>query len=155
MKYLIILLIILVAFRIIQNFLDSNENKEAEYNFKGKIKDSPLTKTEQAFYKKLKNAIDLEQYEIFPKLRLADIFKAENMANFNKIKSKHIDFTICNKDLQFVLFIELDDNSHTKSKNRENDLKKNTIFQSSNIEIMRIKLNEVDDKLLELKERLK
>ncbi len=155
MKYFIILIILLIIFKIIQSFLDKNEDKKevVSYDFNGKIKDSPLKKAEKEFYKELKNSINLEKYEIFPKLRLADIFTTENISDFNKIKSKTIDFTICDKDLNFVLFIELDNNNYVK--NKTTDVKKDAIFKNSNIEILRIKPSEIDNNLKELKEKFK
>lgn len=155
MKYFIILIILLIIFKIIQSFLDKNEDKKevVSYDFTGKIKDSPLKKTEKEFYKELKNSINLEKYEIFPKLRLADIFTTENISDFNKIKSKTIDFTICDKDLNFVLFVELDNNNY--GKNKTTDVKKDAIFKNSNIEILRIKPSEIDNNLKELKGKFK
>lgn len=155
MKYFIILIILLIIFKIIQSFLDKNEDKKeiVSYDFNGKIKDSPLKKAEKEFYKELKNSINLEKYEIFPKLRLADIFTTENISDFNKIKSKTIDFTICDKDLNFVLFIELDNNNY--GKNKTTDVKKDAIFKNSNIEILRIKPSEIDNNLKELKGKFK
>lgn len=70
------------------------------------------------------------------------------MTDFNKIKSKHIDFTVVNILYEPLLFIELDDKSHNNSKNKENDIKKDYIFKAINENILRVKINEVSEKLL-------
>lgn len=80
-------------------------------------------------------------------MRLADIISTHSFSDFNKIKSKHIDFTICNNYCSPILFIELDDNSHHNFSTKEKDIKKDYIFESVHAELIRVKLNEIEPKL--------
>ena len=148
MKILIISISLILIIKIIELYLkDRNKNEDKEYTFKGKLNSKILTNNELSFYKKLKNITDKYDLMIFPKIRLADIITTYNYTDFNKIKSIHIDFTICDKSSKPLLFIELDDSTHNKNKNKENDNKKDYIMQSVSIKILRIKLNEIDVKL--------
>lgn len=84
-----------------------------------------LTKNELWLYKSLKEITDKYGYTILAKVRLADLVEVSNevekkdyLKYFSKIKSKHIDFAICNSEnLYPLLLIELNDNSH-KNENR-------------------------------------
>ncbi|MDD2627326.1 MAG: DUF2726 domain-containing protein [Clostridia bacterium] len=107
-----------------------------------------LTKNEQSFFSKLNKICNRYNLYVFPKIRIADIISTNNMTDFNKIKSKHIDFTVVNILYEPLLFIELDDKSHNNSKNKENDIKKDYIFKAINENILRVKINEVSEKLL-------
>ena len=86
-----------------------------------------LTKNEWKFYKELKPIADELGYAVLAKIRVADLVdvKTENKSEwqryFNKIKSKHIDFILAKpENLQIVLLIELDDNTHnTIQKDRD------------------------------------
>ncbi len=88
-----------------------------------------LTKNEYAFYKSLKEIADKLNLTILAKVRLADLVDVnseaqgkEKLKYFAKIKSKHIDFMLCNKEnLYPELLIELNDNSHIADKRAERD----------------------------------
>ena len=157
MKVLIIILIIIILLKLLKDYMYKNNNNIdncIDKKFKGKIKNSPLTENEKYFYNKLKEITDKYNLVIFPKLRLADIFETNNISDFNRIKAKHIDFTICNKDLNFLIFIELDDKTHEYKKNKINDEKKNFIFDSLNTNLVRIKNNNLNEKLVEIEKQI-
>lgn len=157
MKVLIIILIIIILLKLLKDYMYKNNNNIdncIDNKFKGKIKNSPLTENEKYFYNKLKEITDKYNLVIFPKLRLADIFETNNISDFNRIKAKHIDFTICNKDLNFLIFIELDDKTHEYKKNKINDEKKNFIFDSLNTNLVRIKNNNLNEKLVEIEKQI-
>lgn len=154
MKLIITIIAILIILKILQEILEKKYQNNQDYNFKGKVKASPLTEYEKFFYNKLSNITKKYEVIIMPKLRLADIFETNNISDFNKIKSKHIDFTLCNKNLEFIMFIELDDSTHNKKKNIENDIKKNKIFENCNKKIFRIKNSEIDEKLKEIENEI-
>lgn len=87
-----------------------------------------LTPAELSFYHVLKIAVS-DQYDIFAKVRLADLVSVtkgmdsvEWAKAFNKIKAKHIDFVLCDKNTSEILCaIELDDQSHSQSKRQQRD----------------------------------
>lgn len=86
-----------------------------------------LTKAERSFYGVIKQATE-ENYEIFIKIRIADILKpnignrSEWQTAFNKIAHKHFDFVICKKKtLQIIAVIELNDKSHDEPDREKRD----------------------------------
>lgn len=149
MWFLIVLGIIVIILKFVEEYYNYNFNNKKDYinDFKGKLNEKILTDTEFNFYVKVKEITDKYNLLLFPKIRLADIIKTNNYSDFNKIKSKHIDFTICKKDTKPILFIELDDYSHTKKMNKQNDNKKDAIMQSLFIKILRVKTNEIEKNL--------
>ncbi len=85
-----------------------------------------MTKAELNFYRILNNICNELDCLLFSKVRVADIVKVRSIENrqsyFNRIKSKHIDFVLCDKNhLKPLLCIELDDKSHNNLKRIERD----------------------------------
>lgn len=115
-----------------------------DYTFSGKINYRLLTNTEYVFFYQLKRITDKYDLYIFPKIRLADIFRTDSLKEFGKVNSKHIDFTICDKYTKPIMFIELDDPSHFRKNNKINDMKKNSIFKAMNKELIRIDVNDIN-----------
>lgn len=87
-----------------------------------------LTKNEWSFYKSLKPVADELGYSVLAKIRVADLVevtakdRSEWQRYFNKINKKHIDFVLAKPDnLQIVLLIELDDNTHNDSQKKRDE----------------------------------
>jgi len=156
-----IIIIVFIIYVILKWLYDNNilfprKEQEPKVNeFIAKMNDQILSNNELAFFKKLKVITDEYNLLIFTKVRLADIFKANDRSSLGRIQSKNIDFIICDNETKPIKFIELDDNTHNNKKNAENDIKKNEIFKSMSIDIFRININDIDRKLLELKDTLK
>lgn len=88
-----------------------------------------LTKNEWNFFKRLKLIIDKYNLSIIAKIRLADLIEVDNnkssnyQEDFDRIKSKHIDFAIVKSDnMEVKLLLELDDNSHNSSDRISRDM---------------------------------
>ena len=77
-----------------------------------------LTKNEKEQFKKIITWDINKHYHIFTKVRLADLIQPRYGTDYQKlfwkIQAKHVDFVICDKNLNVKLIIELQDNSHTK-----------------------------------------
>lgn len=160
MWILIIIGIVIISLKIIIEYKNFKRvkyiNKDNElYSFNGKLNKKILTNNELNFYMKIKKITDKYNLVIFPKIRMADIISTNNYNDFNKIKSKHIDFTICKNDSTPILFIELDDSTHKNKKNKENDDKKNLIMQSILVKILRVKTNEINKNLIYIENIIK
>lgn len=97
---------------------------------------------ERKFYNLLRELIG-EEYQIFSKVRMADIVALENEPKdraryVNLILSRHIDFVLSDaKRDQALLGIELDDSSHTRYDSKENDAFKNTVFKQVGLPLLR------------------
>ena len=97
------------------------------------LNETILTERERAFYRMLRPIADRLELQICPKVRVADIVSIKKGTRdwqkwFNKIRSKHVDFLLCDYDMNIVLMIELDDRSHETERARKNDALKNAIF---------------------------
>ena len=79
---------------------------------------------------------------ICPKVRMEDfltVTDAQNRAKYRgRIKSRHIDFIICNADLVMLAGLELDDSSHYSAKAQEIDQFKDNVFQAIDVPLYRI-----------------
>lgn len=77
-------------------------------------------------------------------MRVADIVSIKKGTKdwqkwFNKIRSKHVDFLLCDYDMNIVLMIELDDRSHESERAKKNDALKNAIFGDRLVRIRSLK----------------
>ncbi len=142
-KGTIITIIIVILAIILEEItrVKRNENKTfTQYPYKSKML---LTKTEYAFYQILKTECDQNNMLICPKVRMEDFIETttseEKQKYRNYIKSRHIDFIICDSKLHILAGIELDDYSHNNTKAQKKDEFKNDVFKTINIPLYRIK----------------
>jgi len=113
---------------VLKNILQGFGMKEGKSEENEKVTDLPyqrvdpfLSPAERSFFGALELAVG-SSYRIFSKVRLADVIgtreglsPSRQTSAFNSIKSKHLDFVLCDPaTLSVVLAIELDDASHRK-----------------------------------------
>lgn len=107
-----------------------------------------LTKTEYAFYNILKMKCDKNNILICPKIRMEDFLEVTDKQNKLKyrgyIKSRHIDFMLCDSKLHLLAGIELDDKSHNEKEAAAIDHFKDRVFQTINIPLFRVKVMNVE-----------
>ncbi len=142
--------------KIDPNLLNKIEDlcqKEKHSNYQ--INNNIFTDTEKFFYKVLKEITIKMDLTIFTKVRLADIIYSPkfNYKDFNRIKAKHIDFVLTDKDGNIKALIELDDKSHEQEKRKERDEFLNNIFQNQKIKLLRIPVK-YSYNTLELKQKI-
>lgn len=131
----------------------AKEQEKAQYPYKKK---HMLTKTEYDFYKILKSKCDTNNLLICPKVRLEDFIETtattEKLKYRGYIKSRHVDFILCNDKLKIIAAIELDDYTHNTKKAEQTDAFKNLLFATIGIPLHRIIVgkdyNEQLDKIL-------
>ena len=129
-------------------------------NIKGNFQKifTPFTKkkyffsySELIFYKTLKTLLNENfiWYEIFPKVRLADIFEANSQGTLNKIRAKHIDYLIVDSKNNYTptLALELNWNSHNSFKMKKSDNFKKEIFKENNIPLFSFYNREANNKV--------
>lgn len=121
---------------------DNNELIEVNYQ--------PYTKrkyffslAEVKFYDLLKDILQ-DKYLLFAKVRICDLVKPEykdgGYTDLNRIKSKHVDFVICDKDPVIPkMIIELDDSSHNRLSRQERDEFVDEVFANAGLPIVHIK----------------
>lgn len=105
-----------------------------------------LTKNEWFFYKVLKQIANELGYTVLAKVRVADLVEVTArdyaMKGFylNKVVSKHIDFVLAKpENLQVVLLIELDDNSHDNSTKKERDEFIDKLYKQTGYKFIRVR----------------
>ena len=114
-----------------------NQDDECNENAYEK-KEYLLTRNELKFYKQLKKITDKLNLTIFAQVSLYQIIKNKEFKDFNKIRSKSIDFVITEANGKIRLCIELDDATHNYNSRIERDNFVNYIFKQSNLKLLRI-----------------
>lgn len=123
----------------------------SHFNIYGKMpyeRRNILTKTEYAFWKVLQRKADENHLRVCPKVRMED-FLSVNVKNERsrmswrgRVKSRHIDFILCDMDLRMIAGVELDDNSHVNNRHtKEIDRFKNAVFSKIDIPLFRISVS--------------
>lgn len=143
--YIIIIIILVIVITMLEKKIN-NVNTEQEkvdnlvnnYSEKYEKVDYLLTRNELKFYRILKQVTNKLGYSLFCQVALYEILKSKDYKDFNKIKSKSIDFVITQENCKILLCIELDDASHEKTKRIERDNFVNKLFKDLDIKLLRI-----------------
>ena len=102
-----------------------------------------LTRREYAFFKALQPIAQKYHLMICPKVRLADLVAVPQGTTerkwFNYIKAKHVDFTLCDMDLNVKLVIELDDSTHDRPDRQTRDDFADRVFQKINVRLLHVR----------------
>lgn len=116
--------------------------------------DSLLTNSEKKFYFILTDILQ-DNFFIFSKVRIADIvhvpewYKTYYWAIYwwNRIKSKHVDFLVCDKlSFEPLLVIEVDDPSHLLPDRKKRDGLVNFVFRKAHLPILHLTDKSVENK---------
>ena len=107
-----------------------------------------LTPPEKRFYDVLRGIVGGNK--ILAKVRLADLVEADERhllreSNFDHIKSRHIDFVICNPALSPLIAIELDDSSHQRSDRVARDRDVDRILEIASFPLLRVPVRRTYD----------
>ena len=142
--YIVIIIILVGIITYLEKKIQTNNStdeviiKSNNYKEDYEKKEYLLTPTELKFYKLLKTITDELNYTLFTQVALYEIVNCKNFKNFNKIKSKSIDFIITEKNCKIKLCIELDDKTHNTNKRIERDTFINDMFKELDIKLLRI-----------------
>lgn len=102
-----------------------------------------LTKREYACYLLLKKEADRHHCLICPKVGLKDLMrvydKRHYMKYFYKISQKHVDFVICDRSLNVLFALELDDASHDTQEAKKRDKFKDKAFKAADLPLKRLR----------------
>ena len=145
-----ILGIVCFALGLLIKYLNKDKIKAEEL----KVANSPMTQTEINFINQLESVINKYHLKVLPQIQLQRIFKTNNIAEFNKIKSKSIDYAIVDNNYKYKLFIELDDYTHNYNNRIKRDNYINTLFKDHHLKLLRIKVKNTYN-MTELEEEIK
>ena len=107
-----------------------------------------LTPSEKRFYNVLRKVV--APHAVLAKVRLADLVEADERhllrkSNFEHIKSRHIDFVICDAALSPLIAVELDDSSHQRPDRVARDREVNRILEIASLPILRVPVRRTYD----------
>lgn len=140
MEYILIGIIVLLFVLLLLSKKKSSAIEKLPFQYKQRT--YFFTKNELKFYRELvKETTDLNLV-LFAKVRLADIIEPKDkgkewQSQFNRIKSKHVDFVLCElPSVKPVMVIELDDSSHDRPDRQERDSFVDKAFSQAGIPIL-------------------
>ena len=135
----------LVIIMVIRALFEKRTSKTPANTSHYKSKKYLMTKHEFEYFKKIKSQVEQSGNLLFTKVRLADIIetsdvsRSERTSAFNKIRSKHIDFVVCNASTgEIVKCIELQDSSHTSPDRKQRDQFIEQVLQEAEIPFEKI-----------------
>lgn len=140
----IIFVILLTIMKSKINSLQKEENKKVSEPMPYELVNSIFTKSEKTAFDIIKTVCDKKNLLLFAKVRLADVAKIEKGNNnfnywFNKIRSKHVDYLICeSEDVKPILAVELDDYTHNKRERKERDIFVDEVYEKIGLPILHI-----------------
>ncbi len=141
MVYALIFVIIILIMDLILTKIPKQEQEEIKNEDLSSLYEKKtylLTQNELKFYKLLKNITEKNNLNVFSQVALYEIIKYKNIKDFNKIKSKTIDFVITDSNCKIKLCIELDDPTHIKENRQKRDEFINRLFKDLDIKLLRI-----------------
>lgn len=145
MTKIIALIVILVILAIIYKTVitaisKQKENQKSDYSNSYQAKPL-LSAHEKDAIMKLNSVANELGLPLFTKVRLFDLIEPKKgVKNYKgaiwKIQAKHVDFVICNKEIEARLIIELDDSSHLRSDRQERDNFVDTVLSNTGYTIL-------------------
>lgn len=120
----------------------SQQTKETKINYIDGYKKIPLLSNhEYEAYKRIKAAADERKYTVFTKVRLLDLIEPKNInqkeqAYLWKIWAKHVDFVVCDEELNAKWIIELQDSTHDREDRIERDNLVKALLTNCNYKIL-------------------
>jgi hypothetical protein len=141
---LVAFVIINIAIRIADNYLDNRKFKQFPYQPRGYI----LSQTELKFFRVLQETVS-DRAILCPKVRLGDVFsvtaKGKNFYFYlNRINQKHVDFLLCDPDtMRPIVAIELDDNSHEREDRKARDAFVDQVYQAASLPLLHVPVQRV------------
>ena len=144
---LLLLIAVVILAGFLKNLKGTGSPAKDDSSALGYRKKGPLfTPAERSFYGVLLQAIDSDTYQVFGKVRVADLLEPQPSRNrsqwqkaFNAISAKHFDFVICKTDdLTPVAAIELDDKTHNQKHRQKRDELLKNICKQSGLPLLRV-----------------
>lgn len=143
MNYLIIFLIVIgaVFYKLFSGNKDFWKNIKT-FQSPFRKKHYLLSIAEHESFEVLEKIATAHNCYLFPKVRIEDVFLPlpENKRSLRGyVKSRHIDFLLCQKDdLRPVIAVELDDSSHTLGERIRRDKLVDKIFNDAGLPILHV-----------------
>lgn len=158
----IIMALIVLGLGIMAKFAFQDDKKTKKKQIEEKTEDIPEVTTgekiaypykltqrifsekEGYFYRDVRPIADKLGLIVFTKMRVADLLYipkgTENeKAWFNRIKAKHIDFILVDRDYHIRLLVEVDDPTHNRPDRQARDEEVNEMFRQQGLEVLHLR----------------
>ncbi|HBN07469.1 MAG TPA: hypothetical protein DD435_02095 [Cyanobacteria bacterium UBA8530] len=132
----------LVALLVFPFRLLFGKGKKPKHGFELVSRQAFFTQSERNFFSFLEGIAKQHKLLIFSKVRLADVVTEAPGAKsqFHRYGNMHVDYLLVKSDnFAIVAGIELDGESHLDKRQQYNDEKKDQIFKSARVPILRFK----------------
>ena len=111
-------------------------------------KGSLLTEREKKFFQTLQPIAAKYNLHVAVKPRVADFIQNDgSIYDFYRISQKHVDFLVCNSDMEPLLALELDDKTHEQAERKERDQLVDSIYKAAKLTVLHF--YEYDNDLIE------
>jgi uncharacterized protein DUF2726 len=132
----IVVVILVIVVAIAQRFIPA-----AKQSFPFAKRQYFFSAAERSLYEILRRL--LPEHVVFAKVGLGELVYvtrkgSEWRTHRNRIDRKHLDFVICNADLEPVVAIELDDSSHREQRRRDRDAFVDQVLAAAGIPIVHV-----------------
>ena len=139
---LILAVLAVVAVKVLPLFLTGKAKASAQFPFEPKV--ALFTRAEANFLSVLRQAVP--DLDVFGQVRLEDVInvkrglpQSERTSARNRIKSRHLDFVLCEPgSTRIVCAVELDDASHASERARASDELKNQALRAAGVPLVRV-----------------
>lgn len=124
---------------------DNPEIKTGEIvSYPYKLTQRIFSEKEGYFYRDVRPIADKLGLIVFTKMRVADLLYipkgTENeKAWFNRIKAKHIDFILVDRDYHIRLLVEVDDPTHNRPDRQARDQEVDEMFRQQGLEVLHLR----------------
>lgn len=127
-----------------QTTVEQEEQPLGKVAYPYKIKLRIFSPKEGYFYRDVRPIADKLGLLVFTKMRLADLLEVpktqpDYMKWFNRIKAKHIDFILVDRDYHIRLLVEVDDPSHNRPDRQARDEEVDEIFRQQGMEVLHLR----------------
>lgn len=125
-----------------EEIAEVKEREKVIYPYK--LKQRVFSQKEGYFYRDVRPIADKLGLLVFTKMRLADLLEVpktqpDYMKWFNRIKAKHIDFILVDRDYHIRLLVEVDDPSHNRPDRQARDEEVDEIFRQQGLEVLHLR----------------
>lgn len=136
----IIILLLLIRIALLRAAREKQYKPIDKYPFRPR---NLLTRAEYSFFMQLSQSLG-NDILYCPKVRLEDLCYVEGgtknpLRYRGYIRSRHVDFVLCDRAMHVLLAIELDDSSHQDYTERQIDDFKDNLFRTIGIPLIRVR----------------
>ncbi|HEX9016592.1 MAG TPA: DUF2726 domain-containing protein, partial [Chloroflexota bacterium] len=140
----IVAIVAVIALVVVSRMLQGKDTAEKVSGYPFEKRRQFLSPAERSFYGVLRTLAGQRGWDVFAKIRLEDIVEVRKgteklQAHRNRIKSRHVDFLLCDQEtVAPLLAVELNDASHASERRQERDAFLNDALSAAGIALLTV-----------------